>query len=88
LSELARLAQPQAGYVAVGAGKTGMNACIWLLEQGVDPDHIRWIMPRGGPGLLGRWGLSGGGPGAAGFLRATAERVRGRRDLPMWPRGQ
>jgi hypothetical protein len=23
-----------------------MDACIWLLEQGVDPDHIRWIMPR------------------------------------------
>jgi hypothetical protein len=46
VNELARLAQPQAGYVVVGAGKTGMDACIWLLEQGVDPDHIRWIMPR------------------------------------------
>lgn len=46
LNELARLAQPQAGYVVVGAGKTGMDACSWLLEQGVDPDHIRWIMPR------------------------------------------
>ena len=46
LNELARLAQPQTGYVVVGAGKTGMDACIWLLEQGVDPDQIRWIMPR------------------------------------------
>ncbi len=46
LNELARLARPQAGYVVVGAGKTGMDACIWLLEQGVDPDDIRWIMPR------------------------------------------
>jgi hypothetical protein len=46
LNELARLAQPQTGYVVVGAGKTGMDACIWLLEQGVDPDSIRWIMPR------------------------------------------
>jgi NAD(P)-binding Rossmann-like domain len=46
VNELARIAQPQAGYVVVGAGKTGMDACIWLLEQGVDPDHIRWIVPR------------------------------------------
>ena len=46
VNELARLARPQAGYVVVGAGKTGMDACIWLLEQGVDPDHIRWVMPR------------------------------------------
>jgi hypothetical protein len=46
VNELARIARPQAGYVVVGAGKTGMDACIWLLEQGVDPDHIRWIMPR------------------------------------------
>ena len=46
VNELARIARPPAGYVVVGAGKTGMDACIWLLEQGVDPDHIRWIMPR------------------------------------------
>lgn len=46
LNELAKLAQPQPAYVVVGAGKTGMDACSWLLEQGVDPDHIRWIMPR------------------------------------------
>jgi hypothetical protein len=46
LNALARLSQPQTGYVVVGAGKTGMDACLWLLEQGVDPDHIRWIMPR------------------------------------------
>lgn len=46
VNELARLDRPQAGYVVVGAGKTGMDACIWLLEQGVDPGLIRWIMPR------------------------------------------
>lgn len=46
LNELVRIAHPQAGHVVVGAGKTGMDACIWLLEQGVDPDQIRWIMPR------------------------------------------
>jgi hypothetical protein len=43
---LVELERPQVGYVVVGAGKTGMDACIWLLEQGVAPDQIRWIMPR------------------------------------------
>ena len=33
-------------YVVVGAGKTGMDACCWLLQHGVDPDRIRWIVPR------------------------------------------
>ena len=46
LGELVRIDRPQSGYVVVGAGKTGMDACIWLLEQGVDPERIRWIMPR------------------------------------------
>ena len=53
LNELAKLSRPQACYVVVGAGKTGMDACIWLLEQGVDPDQIRWVMPRD-PWVLGR----------------------------------
>jgi hypothetical protein len=59
LNELARLAQPQAGYVVVGSGKTGMDACLWLLEQGVDPDGIRWIMPRD-PWVLNRANLQAG----------------------------
>gem|GEM_PF-2087695 len=46
LNDLVKLTQPQAGYVVVGSGKTGIDACLWLLEQGVDPDDIRWIMPR------------------------------------------
>jgi hypothetical protein len=33
-------------YVVVGAGKTGMDACCWLLQHGVDPDRIRWVAPR------------------------------------------
>lgn len=33
-------------YVLVGAGKTAIDTCIWLLQHGVKPDNIRWIMPR------------------------------------------
>jgi hypothetical protein len=33
-------------YVIVGAGKTAMDAGIWLLGVGVPADRIRWVMPR------------------------------------------
>lgn len=33
-------------FTIVGAGKTGMDTCLWLLRQGVEPDRITWIMPR------------------------------------------
>ena len=33
-------------YVIVGAGKTALDACVWLLEQGVPASAICWIKPR------------------------------------------
>jgi len=33
-------------YTVVGAGKTGMDACLFLLKNAVDPDRISWVMPR------------------------------------------
>ena len=35
-----------AHYCIVGAGKTGMDTGVWLLEQGVAPEQISWVMPR------------------------------------------
>lgn len=32
--------------VIVGGGKTGMDACLFMLENGLDPDRITWIRPR------------------------------------------
>jgi NAD(P)-binding Rossmann-like domain len=46
LNGLPRVSQPPSGYVVVGSGKTGIDACLWLLENGVDADAIAWIMPR------------------------------------------
>ncbi|MDQ6684963.1 MAG: NAD(P)/FAD-dependent oxidoreductase [Pseudomonadota bacterium] len=46
VNDLVKLDRAQTGYVVVGSGKTGIDACLWLLEQGVDPDRIRWVMPR------------------------------------------
>lgn len=46
LNNLPTLQAAPKGYVVIGAGKTGMDACLWLLQNGVVPDAIRWIMPR------------------------------------------
>ena len=46
LNDLPTIKGPFAGHVVIGAGKTGIDACLWLLEHGVAPDDITWIMPR------------------------------------------
>ena len=33
-------------YVIVGAGKTAMDTCLWLLRHGVAPERLTWIKPR------------------------------------------
>ncbi len=46
VNDLVRLTGPASGYTVIGAGKTAMDACIWLLESGVPPEVMRWIRPR------------------------------------------
>jgi len=48
LNDLPRIKTPYQAYVVVGGGKTGIDACLWLLEHQIDPDLIHWIMPRDG----------------------------------------
>lgn len=48
LNDLPKIDRKPEGYVIVGGGKTGMDAVLWLLGNGVDPDLIEWIMPRDG----------------------------------------
>ena len=45
---LAHLAKPADGYVVLGGGKTAIDTCLWLLQNGVSPEAIRWFMPRDG----------------------------------------
>ncbi len=45
-NDLPRRAPAFDEYVVIGAGKTGMDACIWLLDHGADPERIRWVVPR------------------------------------------
>jgi hypothetical protein len=46
VNDLVRLAERADGYVIIGAGKTALDTCSWLLENGVSPRDIRWIKPR------------------------------------------
>ena len=44
INGLADLEQPWSRYVVIGAGKTGLDALLFLLERGVDPDRLTWII--------------------------------------------
>jgi len=76
---LPRLAAGFKHYNIVGAGKTGMDAALFLLKNQVDADHISWIMPRDS-WLLDRANIQPGrlftqsiGQGFAKQIMATAK---------------
>ena len=73
-NDLPRVAHAYGQYVVVGAGKTGMDACIWLMENGANPDRIRWIMPRD-YWMLDRAGVQPGKEFFAPLVRSVADQV-------------
>jgi len=47
LTQLWQAGQERPGQLCIlGAGKTAMDVGVWLLNCGVLPDAIRWVMPR------------------------------------------
>ncbi|MCO8128579.1 hypothetical protein NHL50_15315 [Acidimicrobiia bacterium EGI L10123] len=44
-NELVHLASAPSGFTVLGGGKTAMDTCGWLLDQGVDPERICWVRP-------------------------------------------
>ena len=68
-NELVNLAGAPTQYVVVGSGKTATDACIWLLDNGVDPGSICWVRPRE-PWMLNRAVVQ---PDPAVFLGAAAD---------------
>jgi hypothetical protein len=46
VNELGNLAEAPGRFIIIGAGKTAMDACVWLLLGGVEPARIQWIKPR------------------------------------------
>jgi hypothetical protein len=46
VNDLPAAAESASRYAVLGSGKTAADACVWLLDNGVEPDRIRWIRPR------------------------------------------
>jgi hypothetical protein len=47
-AEVTRLAGGARTFVVIGAGKTAVDTCVWLLTNGVPASAIRWVKPREG----------------------------------------
>ena len=45
-NDLVNLSSAPTSFTVIGAGKTAMDACTWLLENGVDPNSISWVRSR------------------------------------------
>jgi hypothetical protein len=45
-NDLPAFAAGRERFVIVGAGKTGIDACLWLLRNGIPAERLTWIMPR------------------------------------------
>jgi hypothetical protein len=45
-NQLVELTDPADRFTVLGAGKTAMDTCTWLLGQSVAPEDIRWVRPR------------------------------------------
>lgn len=62
-------------YVVIGAGKTAMDTCLWLLRHDVSPDRVTWIKPRDS-WLLDRASIQPGREFAKHVLSDVAAQLR------------
>lgn len=46
VNDLPRLAPDYKSFVILGAGKTAMDAVVWLMTHNVNPDAVSWVIPR------------------------------------------
>jgi hypothetical protein len=72
VNDLVSLAETPSQYVVAGSGKTATDACVWLLDNGVDPSAICWVRPRD-PWMLNRAVVQ---PDPAIFLGMAADVVQ------------
>jgi hypothetical protein len=69
VNELVNVGGAPSQYVIVGSGKTATDACILLLDNGVEPGAICWVRPRD-PWMLNRAVVQ---PDPAVFLGMAAD---------------
>jgi NAD(P)-binding Rossmann-like domain len=46
VNDLPEVAEPGTRYTVLGSGKTAVDACVWLLDNDIEPDRIRSVRPR------------------------------------------
>ncbi|KAA1242938.1 NAD(P)-binding protein [Aquimarina sp. RZ0] len=46
INDIVKIRKKPSSYVVIGSGKTGVDACLWLLSNHVAPELITWITPR------------------------------------------
>ena len=74
INDLPKIASAGTHYCVIGGGKTSMDACLWLLEQGVGQASISWVRPRDSC-ILNRANIQPGklsGPSSESFVRQLA----------------
>ena len=76
VNELPKLEAAPGEFVVVGSGKTATDACVWLLESGVEPDSICWVRPRE-PWMLDRAVVQ---PDPAVFIGMAADTMEAARE--------
>jgi hypothetical protein len=76
VNDLVKLGGAASQYVVAGSGKTATDACIWLLDNGVDPDAICWVRPRD-PWMLNRAVVQ---PNPAVFIGMAADTMEAAAD--------
>jgi len=45
INGLANISSPLPHYLVIGGGKTGIDAVLYLLDHGMNPDKISWVIP-------------------------------------------
>lgn len=70
INKLVEIGNSPERFTVIGAGKTGIDACLWLLSRGVDPGRITWITPRDA------WLVNRGFQGAQGDEIAAMARLK------------
>jgi hypothetical protein len=74
-NELAYVRKRPQHYTVVGAGKTGIDVCLFLLRNHASPEDITWIMPRDS-WLLDRGRIQPGEQFADIAAQASRDRAR------------
>ncbi len=46
VNRLPEVADRASAFTVLGSGKTAVDAVLWLLENDIDPERIRWVRPR------------------------------------------